>query len=39
MERWANVQKECDLHRDFAASLVYSLQLGSAKWDVAASLI
>lgn len=35
----ANLQKGCDLHRDFAASLVYSLQLGSAKWDAIESLI
>lgn len=34
-----NLQKGYDLHRDFAASLVYSLQLGSAKWDAIESLI
>lgn len=34
-----NLQKGCDLHRDFTASLVYSLQLGSAKWDAIEPLI
>lgn len=34
-----NLQKRCDLHRDFAASLVYSLQLDSAKWDAIESWI
>lgn len=51
MERWAtshireiytvlpNLQKGCDLHWLLAAGLVYSLQVGSAKWDAAESLI
>lgn len=35
----SNLQKGCDLYRDFASSLVYRLQLGSAKWDAIESLI